>query len=176
VWFVQGARRCGNAFYRPAFLPLTLLLCSCPEKHIISPATKKSAKAKSAKDPAAGGDPLVLTGNIGHFGVGAQHSVRRVSEGSSRIANAGCARRAAKRPVVCKLTCRCRVLLSTSSSPPLSSLRPASSPPIPPLFYPPPFSSPVLFLHLARCLCSGALLRPGAAFMSLLAGCCRCGT
>ena len=46
---------------------------------LLSPAKKKLAKsAKTPRDPDAEGDPLTLTGNIGHFGVGAQHSVRRV--------------------------------------------------------------------------------------------------
>jgi hypothetical protein len=38
----------------------------------ISPSKMK--KRKNQTDPKRAGDPLVLTGNIGHFGVGAQHS------------------------------------------------------------------------------------------------------
>ena len=38
----------------------------------ISPSKMK--KRKNQMDPNRVGDPLVLTGNIGHFGVGAQHS------------------------------------------------------------------------------------------------------
>lgn len=34
----------------------------------------KMKKKKNQNDPNRIGDPLVLTGNIGHFGVGAQHS------------------------------------------------------------------------------------------------------
>ena len=38
----------------------------------ISPS--KIKKRKNQNDTKVAGDPLVLTGNIGHFGVGAQHS------------------------------------------------------------------------------------------------------
>ena len=36
--------------------------------------SSKINKRKNQNDPKRAGDPLVLTGNIGHFGVGAQHS------------------------------------------------------------------------------------------------------